>query len=70
MPSRERCLQHAAELVRIAQDCDDPAKKLRLISMANAWLNFAERVQLREAHDNGHDRVSDRSRDNGDDTNA
>jgi hypothetical protein len=27
MPSKQSCLQHAAELVRIAQACDDPAKK-------------------------------------------
>ncbi|MGH6767771.1 MAG: hypothetical protein ACRECO_01990 [Xanthobacteraceae bacterium] len=69
MPSKQACLQHAAELVRIAQDCDDPGKKIRLISMANAWLKFAERVEARDAaRDNGHDGVSGKN--DGGDTNA
>jgi hypothetical protein len=37
--------QHAAELVRLAQIASAPADKARLLALAEAWLDLADRAK-------------------------
>jgi hypothetical protein len=47
VPTPEEYQQRAAELLRIAQETEDPASKALLLEMAQAWVNLAERVRER-----------------------
>jgi len=40
----ERYRQYAAECLRIAQETNDQAQKVRLIEMAEAWKQLAEEI--------------------------
>ena len=37
--------KHAAELSRIAEQTEDPAERERLLQMADAWLQLADRMK-------------------------
>jgi hypothetical protein len=37
--------RRAADLLRIAQETDNPTNKALLLDMARAWLNLAEQVK-------------------------
>jgi len=43
--AEEEYRQHAAELSRIAEHTEDPAERERLLRMADAWLQLAERMK-------------------------
>jgi hypothetical protein len=44
MATKQECLRHASELVRLAQRTDDPDVKSLLLEMANGWRKLAERA--------------------------
>jgi hypothetical protein len=46
VPKREEYQQRAADLLRIAQETDDPTNKALLLEMAQAWVKLAERVRV------------------------
>jgi hypothetical protein len=43
--SEEDYQRRAADLLRIAQETDNPTNKALLLEMAQAWLNLAKRVK-------------------------
>ena len=43
--AEEEYRQHAAELSRIAEQTDDLTERARLLRMADAWLQLAERMK-------------------------
>jgi hypothetical protein len=45
MGSTEDYLQHAEECSALAQTTDDPDDKARLLQMAEAWRDLAERLR-------------------------
>jgi len=45
MGSAEDYLQHAEECSVLAQSTDDPDDKARLLQMAEAWRDLAERLK-------------------------
>jgi hypothetical protein len=42
----EEYQRRAADLLRIAQETDDPTNKALLLEMAQAWVNLAERTRV------------------------
>jgi hypothetical protein len=45
LPTPEEYQRRAADLLRIAQETDDPTNKALLLEMAQAWVKLAERVR-------------------------
>jgi hypothetical protein len=45
MGSAEDYLQHAEECSALAQSTDDPDDKARLLQMAEAWRDLADRLK-------------------------
>jgi hypothetical protein len=46
LPKAVEYQQRAADLLRIAQETDDPTNKALLLEMAQAWMNLAERTRV------------------------
>jgi hypothetical protein len=44
MATAEECRRHAAECLRLAQDAKTPEDKARLLQMAQAWRELAEKL--------------------------
>jgi hypothetical protein len=42
----EEYQRRASDLLRIAQETDDPTNKALLLEMAQAWVNLAERTRV------------------------
>jgi hypothetical protein len=45
MPTREEYLRHAEECVALAQTTADPEARTRLLEMAQAWRDLADKVR-------------------------
>jgi hypothetical protein len=45
MPSADEYLQYASECVALARRSNDPETKARLLQMAQAWRELAEKVE-------------------------
>ena len=52
MPTREEYLRHAQECVALAQKTADPEARTRLLEMAQAWRDLADKVR-RSSPDGG-----------------
>jgi hypothetical protein len=46
LPKSEEYQQRAKDLLRIAQETDDPTNKALLLEMAQAWVKLAECVRV------------------------
>lgn len=44
MATAEECRHHAAECLRLAQDAKTPDDRARLIQMAEAWRELADKL--------------------------
>jgi hypothetical protein len=52
MPTREEYLRHAEECVALAQKTADPEARTRLLEMAQAWRDLADKFR-RSSPDGG-----------------